>query len=225
MCSKISILLVFCIVLFNCSTFVDSQQEQVPDKPIASESPNERVIQRNVNDDVPELKANDKFAIYGQVLRRVLVNSHNIFGEMKGSDALAYRLETIAPTGLGQIEGNSDISPILIKNLKIVNNSSEILADEFALTHPIIAEIGDRDLKTFYEKVKRKNPITRAVISFSKVGFNYTSDGILYMEFYRPETGLIKVYLLLRFSDIDERILPGTIDGNILEITKILEVN
>lgn len=222
---KITLVISFSFILLSCSKNNLSEQNQPIKNQVSTQSAPENFVHVKTNDDsIPELKEIDKFVIYAELLRYIRSNG-SVFGKFDSSDALFYSLETIPPTGIEQIENSADLPQSLIGNLKTINRESELLDEEYGVKAPVGGDKGDRDLKRFYEIIKRKYPDTKGVINFSKIGFDYGSRGLVYAEFYRPEKGVVKFYLVIKFSDKEERILPGTIDANILGISKIYQVS
>jgi hypothetical protein len=228
---KIGLIILFIFVQISCSETgksknIVSQTDEVSNSvkietPTATETETPKPKELNVSS--PDLlTGGDKQAIYSSLLARIYLDKN--ISKLDHGDTLIYRLKTILPAGIKQIEQNLDIPKYLIDNFKQANQKTELLDEEYGVKKDVHFNSGDRDLVKFYKATKREYLITKGVVGFSNIGVDQnSSQALVYVEYYRPDTGLIKFYYLMKFEQIDEEIGISGI-SNIHDF-KFLKVN
>ena len=221
MCVKISSLILIILIQISCAEIADKSvlagKEDIhkPDLTPKITTSSARFDPTN----------GEKTVIYWSALDRVYGDDEygNILGSMNFKD-LVYRIEAISPQGIEQIENNQEISESFVYNFKTANQKLGKLFNKYPGTRPIIGYSGSRDLAKFYEEAKRKNPDTKAVVCFSNIGIDdsYTKT-LVYTEYYRPDKGLVKFYLLMKMELLQTKLNGDSFSG--VETFKMLQVN
>lgn len=220
---KICLLVVFVFMGISCSETGNSKsvisQTYETYNPVKIETP----APEEINVKSPALfTKGDEQIIYTVVLGKIFRDED--VDKLDYKARIAYRRETIPPSGIEQIEKNPDVSKYLIDNFKQANQKTELLDKEYGVKRTLFYNSGDRDLVKFFKATKRKNPYTDAVVSLSNIGVDQnSSQALVYIEYYRPEAGLIKFYYLMKFGRMDEDI--GISGINEVYDLKLIKVN
>jgi hypothetical protein len=220
--SKIGLLFLILLLQISCS--------EIADKPVVTAENNIpliKVMPDNVLDRSKiEPRRDEKMVIYWSVLDRIYDDDDygKKLGTMDFKD-LVYRIDSVAPEGIEQLENNQDIPQSLINNFKTVNQKNEkVLEQGYPGTRAIIEYSGSRELEKFYKEAKRKYPDTQAVVGFSNIGIDDTyTTTIVYVEYYRPDKGLVKFYFLMKMELLMEKIQGDSFSG--VESFKMIQVN
>lgn len=171
-----------------------------------------------------EPRDGEKMVIYWGALTRVFFDGKydNILGSINRG-YLIYRIEAVSPQGIEQIENNQDIPQSLIENFRTANQKTGKLLDQYPAAQPILGYTGSRDLASFYKEAKRKEPDTTAVVCFSNIGIDksYTKT-LVYGEYYKPNMGLIKFYLVMKMELLQTKINGDSFSG--IESEKMFQV-
>lgn len=218
---KTSLLILFVLIHISCSKTTDENPVIMHSNVSANTTPTDII------DNLPTVKIGeaDKTSIYMVLLSRIFYNQYtdNLLVELIPSDMIVYKHKTIPPAGIEQIESNPDIRPSLISNFEEANQKSKKLDDTYVLTITVQALSDDSDMITFYRKAKRKYPGTKAVISFSDIGFDESSSkALVYVEYYHPDKGIIKFYILMTLIKRKGPIIDAKYDD--IEDLKIFQI-
>jgi len=163
-----------------------------------------------------ELKEIDKMVIYSQTLSiaHLDLTNRNLLPAAGWDNYAVYRTKTILPSGIDQLRENSKISKQLLTNFVDANRNTTELEGDYGVKVPIVSYKNSSDLPAFYKAAKRKIPETTVVIGISNIGVDIENlQGLVYLEYFSPNSELTKFYLLLKLSKHETSYYQGTIRG------------
>jgi hypothetical protein len=136
---------------------------------------------------------------------------------LKATDLLVYRKQTIKPENIADIQDGLSKYPNLVASFVAANETAKNLEDQYDVYDPTKPLSGPRPADEFYLKAKSRYPNAKAAVSFSNIGIDSEDKtALLYVEYYSPDRGLLKFYLVLeleRYAPIKDRFVISFINS------------
>lgn len=212
MVTKLGLLTLILLMQFSCLHSVDVRKgtsNNESNLPLGADTPAE--------DPSGQLIEADRFTIYHALLTRIVADKEyqNILCSLDGVDMLVYASQTILPPNMSRTaRPPSGISAPLFDDFISATKARRYLQDSYGVKASVLVISGARDVEDLFKMAKRKYPDTKAAVAFSNIGINRNySQGVLYMECYCPDKGLMKFYVLMNFSKRGDSAYAGKLDG------------